>query len=263
MNIFKKRERFDRTDVPVEGPHQRTIGIVACCVALGLTCLALLWSYNRAQIESHLGEAHWRKSLKSQNLKYPVPDGYTTTTDECLVYLIIETDHPSLKTIAPRELKIFVVNKITHEARLGTIPLDMKMTVGDKSGSAAQLIEESGVKSAIKALASATSIRFSHVIVCKSFDAEALKVIAQTNPKDVFDQHTGLVASMYTDMKPEVLVELAQELTQTNFDPATSVQGELYPETSKNEKGELVQTGYQVLDKAKFNVGLGLIRPGR
>ena len=80
---LRKRERFERTDVPEESPYRNVIGAVVCVVVLAAAALIVHFVWERVSLESRLGDVGLSDSLSAQPAS-TVTEGtsYVASTDD-------------------------------------------------------------------------------------------------------------------------------------------------------------------------------------
>ena len=67
--MFRKRERFERSDVPRENPYTNVIGLAVVAIVAVLVGIVVVTLWDRAQLESHLGDHGLNKAVKSQSVQ--------------------------------------------------------------------------------------------------------------------------------------------------------------------------------------------------
>lgn len=79
--MFRKRERFERSDVPRETPYTNVIGVVVLVVVFVALAITVMTVWNRVTLESRLGANDLTDSLSAQ-AKASAADGYVASSDE-------------------------------------------------------------------------------------------------------------------------------------------------------------------------------------
>ena len=79
--MFRKRERFERSDVPRETPYTNIIGVVVLVVVFVALAMTVMAVWNRVTLESRLGANDLTYSLSAQ-AKASAADGYVASSDE-------------------------------------------------------------------------------------------------------------------------------------------------------------------------------------
>lgn len=64
--MFRKRERFERSDVPRESPYTNVIGLAVITIVAVLVGIVVVTIWDRAQLESHLGDHGLNKAVKAR-----------------------------------------------------------------------------------------------------------------------------------------------------------------------------------------------------
>ena len=89
--MFRKRERFERSDVPRENPYTNVIGLAVIVIVAVLVGIVVVTIWDRVQLESHLGDHGLNKAVKSQSVSGN-PDGTTKSEDDFITYAVISTN---------------------------------------------------------------------------------------------------------------------------------------------------------------------------
>ena len=96
----RKRERFERTDVPEPSPRRNVIGAVVAVVAIAATVAVVMFAWNRANLESRMGDNALGDALLSQAGSAGPSEGYVDTGNEV---------HSTLLLLDPRNSLTFMV----------------------------------------------------------------------------------------------------------------------------------------------------------
>ena len=79
----RKRERFERSDVPRDTPYRNVIGGVVCVLVLAAVVAVVLFVWNRVKLESNLGDKDISDALSAQAAQAtPEAAGYVASGDE-------------------------------------------------------------------------------------------------------------------------------------------------------------------------------------
>ena len=246
---MRKRERFERTDVPEGGPYRNVIGAVVCVVALAAAALIVHFVWERVTLESRLGDVGLSDSLSSQSAS-DVTEGtsYVASADDHETVLLLTAD--DLEAGALSAVRILDVNRTQGTAVLANVPVTTRVTSGETASSVADLFAASGGSACVAPLSQATG-----AIV------EEAAAIAGTGASDLVRSASDLLSKMRTDMDATDLLALAEALSSIGTANIAVSEAPVAPETVTDEAGNAVETGLQVVDRAQLCAALGLIVP--
>ena len=235
----RKRERFDRTDVPRDSPYRNVIGAVVCVLVLCATALVVYTVWNRVKLESRLGDVDLSQAVDSQGMT-SVEDGYVASPDDIEAILLLTADTLDEKSI----------------------PLDSKMVSDDEPVTLADLYASSGSAGTVGPLAEACGLTFDHVVVATSDVLEEVSKLSGSDTASLMRSASDLLSKLKTDLDPAGLLSLAETLSKVGVENLTQFDAITSPETSQGEDGSTTETGWQVIDKTQLGVSLGTLVSG-
>lgn len=259
--MARKRERFDRTDVPKVGPYTNVIGAVVCVVVLVAVAVVVALVWNRVSLESHLGDRGLSDALEGQ-ASAVVPDGgYTASTDDVACTLLLAADSLDATGATLTSAQILSVNSTQGTATLVTVPVEVSLTAGDATTTLGELFSSQGYAACVAPLASAANVSFSHVIVTTGDVIDSAASLAGTDPGSLVRSASDLLSRMRTDLDAAGLLSLAETLSGIGVSNLATADAPLAAGTATDEAGNVVETGTQVLDSTQLDVALGTLVP--
>lgn len=259
--MFRKRERFERTDVPRESPYRNVIGVVVCVVVLAAVALTVSLVWNRVSLESRLGDTGISSSLDSVGSVAASADGYVASTDDREITLLLTTDNVDATGSTLTSVRLLSVNHTRGAA--GYINLTTDVAVPTDSGhvTLSQLFSEQGADACVAPLASVTGIAFDHVIVATGDVVEEAVALAGSDPSSLVRSASDLLSTIRTDMDAAELVSLAGDLSAVGVANITAFDAPLTADMATDESGASVATGLQTVDATQLAITLGLLVP--
>ena len=257
---LRKRERFERTDVPEASPYRNVVGAIVCVVALAATALVVSLVWQRVSLESRLGDVGLTGALSGQAAS-DVTEGtsYVASADEHETVLLLTTD--SLDGGSLSAVRILDVNRTQGTAVLANVPVATRVTSNDAAYSVADLYAASGGSACVAPLAQATGAGFDHVVVATGDVVEEAAAIAGTGASDLVRSASDLLSKIRTDMDATGLLALAEALSSVGTANISVVEAPAAPETVTDEEGNATETGLQLVDRVQLCAALGLIVP--
>lgn len=258
--MFRKRERFERTDVPGESPYRNVVGAVVCVVALALTAVIVSLVWNRVQLESNLGDTGLAGALDDVGDVAATADGLVPSTDDRELTLLLVTD--DLGTGGSlTSARILSVNHTKGTA--GFINLSTEVAVATDEGHVAlsQLFSSQGYAACVDPLAQATGIAFDHVVVSTTDFVTEAASLAGTDAAGLVRTASDLLGKIRTDMDAATLVSLAGSISQVGLDNITAFDAPVVADVSTDADGNATETGLQAVDTVGLATYLGLLVP--
>lgn len=258
--MFRKREKFDRTDVPRDSPYKNVIGAIVCVVVFAAVALAVYLVWNRVRLESRLGDADLSSAVKAQD-EAVAPAGYVASSDELETTLLLTADSLEPAGAALQSARVLVVNKTQGTAALANIPLEAKVVRDSEPSTLAELFSSAGSAACVEPLASACGLSFDHVVVATGDVIEEAAALAGSGTTNLVRSASGLLSKMRTDLDAAGLLAMAESLSSVGTANLSQVDAVLVPETAQDADGNTVETGYQLVDTAQLGVALGTLVP--
>lgn len=256
----RRRERFERSDVPRASTHRSVIAAVVCvAVFAGIAAVvALLW--NRVTLESRLGDKDLEGALASQPGQVVAEGtGYVASGDDFEVVALFTAD--GLDPVGPAltSARILAINRTQGTAACVTVPLEAKVDA-ETSATLAEAYASQGYAACVGELSSAAGVPFDHVVVATGDVIDEVRAVVGSSASDLVRQASGLLSEMRTDMDAAELLSLAEALSAAGSN-LTFSEAFLVAEAGTDEEGNPVETGAQVIERTQLGVALGLLVP--
>lgn len=255
----RKRERFERIDVPRESPYRNVIGVVVCVAVFALLAIIVSLTWNRVQLESRLGDSDLSDSLATQASTYVPDGGYVASSDEIECVLLLTADSLDATGATLASAQILSVNTTQGTAALVSVSTQVKLTVDETATTLADLYASQGYAACVAPLSTAANVSFDHVVVSTGDVLERAAALAGSDPSDLVSAASELLSQMRTDMDAETLLSLAETLSSVGVSNVASSEAVLVAETTTDEEGNVIETGYQTIDQLQLCLALGTI----
>lgn len=257
--LFKKRERFDRTDVPQVGPYTKVIGIAVCVVVLVAFAITVKVVWDRVQLETRMGVHSLSKAVKGQATPV-VPEGWTATQDDVYVVLMLAVDGKVDDATAPlTSARLLSVNRTAGTATVVNIDPATHVRSQETSVAIADLYASSGYATCARATITAAGVKVSSVIVSSGDILADAAALSGADRGNLLSVASSFLPRIRTNMNAAGLVDLAHDLGKVGIDGITVVDAPTVPETAKDDAGNVAETGAAVLDRVGLANALGLI----
>lgn len=285
--LFRKRERFERTDVPNPGPYTNVIGgAVIVVVAIALFFIVSNVA-DRVSKETRLDDNTLAKQVSNQSSMTVTDERYSISQDTFTKILILKvasaddvksgTQLQSAHILAIREHTASTddasdagddsdesedagqdTSSIT--ATLADVSTDVKVTSGSTNASLADLCSSQGAAACVLPLNSGANVKFSHVIVTTDSVLSAIQGLSGTDSSKLLEDSLDLVLKIRTDMTAKELVALGDKIAQLGgVDAIVGFEAPTTAETAQQADGATYETGYQVIDKTGLCASLGTL----
>lgn len=256
----RKRERFERSDVPVASTTRSVVGAVVCVVVLAAAALVGYLAWTRATAESRLGDHDLQDALSSQ-ASAVVPDGgYAAASDEIECVLLLTTSGFD-EGATLESARILAINTTQGTATLATLPVETGVGDAADAQTISSLYSSQGADEAVPAISSAANVSLAHVIVATEDALDEAASLAGSSASELVRSASGLLSKMKTDLDAEGLLSLAETLSSIGVANLATVDAPLVAETTTDEEGNTVETGRQIIDRVQLDLALGLLVP--
>lgn len=261
--MARKRERFERIDVPREGPYRNLIGAVVCIVVIAAVAVIVSMTWNRANLESRMGDKGLGEAISTlaQYDAAAPSSGYVETEDELHLTLLLAADSLDAQGASLTGASILSVNATQGTASLVSIPVDLSVTVNDEAMTLAELFSSQGYSSCVVPLGVACGVRFDDVVLATGDVLEEAAEVAGSGTVNLVRSASGLLSKIRTNMDAPALLSFAESLSAVGVSNITVSEAPVSAETTTNEDGEKSETGRQVVDKGQLGVALGRFIP--
>ena len=254
--MARKRERFERTDVPEPSPRRNLVGGIVAAAALVATAVIVMLAWNRASLESRMGDTSLAGALSSQAGAAGPAEGYVDAGNEIHSTLLLTSD--SLDAGGSlTDARILSVNATAGTATLVSLPTDLALTVDDQPTTLAELFSSEGYAACVVPLGSAAGIDFDNVILATGDVLEEAAQLAGSGTENLVRSASGFLSRIRTNMDAPGLLSFAEALSSIGVANLVPADAPLTAETTTDEAGTVTETGRQVLDQTQLGVTIG------
>lgn len=270
--LFRKRERFERTDVPRESPYTNIIGIVVLVVVFAALVLVVSNVATRVGKETRLGDHDLSSAVRKQSSMQLTDENYSISTANWtkILFLTVDRADSADKGCALTGARALMIREYTDTAddgsesysitaKLVNLPLDIMVTSSNKQVALTDLCASKGAAACVVPLSTAANIKFSHVVVSTDDGYSKLAEFATADPSALISKAADVLATMRTDMSPDELVALAQKAATLPADQVEVIDAPTMAETSTATDGSTVETGNTIIDKTSLCVQVGTL----
>ena len=210
--MFRKRERFARSDVPRTSMQGTIMAVVALVfVIVGIIC-GILWAQKMARRDANLEDGSLSSGVSAQASLADPAEGYVVSEDEFVNVLIFTVDDPTASAQALKGAQLLSINKAKGTGVLVNLPLDAEVTVDDAPTSLTSLFSSKGAGACVAPLSQAANVPVSHVVVATDKFWDQLDGLRAGGMKAVLSGSSELLMSIKTDMSASEALDLAQLL---------------------------------------------------
>lgn len=252
--MFRKRERFERSDVPRETPYTNVIGVVVLVVVFVALAVTVMAIWNRVNLESRLGANDLSGSLSAQS-KASAADGYTASSDELesTLFLTVTSAASDAGGTQLSDARVLTVNKTQGSAVLATIPVTAEVMSGETAMTLADLCAQAGADACVAPLSAASGVRFTHVVVATEDVLEKAAGIVGASKVNLVGEASDLLNLMRTDMDASDLLAFAETVSGIGLGNIQRTEASLVADPNQAE------AGLQAIDKTALCLSLGTI----
>lgn len=252
--MFRKRERFERSDVPRETPYTNIIGVIVLVVVFVALAMTVMAVWNRVTLESRLGANDLTYSLSAQ-AKASAADGYVASSDELesTLFLTVSSAAADASDTQLFDVRILTVNKTQGTAVLATVPVSAEVASSDTVTTLAGLCAQSGADACVAPLSAASGVRFKHVVVATEDVLEKAVQIVGTSKLSLVGEASNLLGLMRTDMDASDLLAFAETVSGVGLGNIQRTEASLVADPDQAE------AGLQAIDKTALCLTLGTI----
>ena len=258
--MARKRERFERTDVPSPSPRRNAIGAVVCVAALAVAALVVVLVWNHVSQDTNLGDVSLGDAIGQQTAAPGAGEGYVATEGvSCTLLLTADSLDEQGATLSAA--RILAVNEAQGTASLVSLPTDLALTVDGGQTTLAELFSSEGYAACVVPVASAAGVSFSNVVLATSDVLEEAASLAGQGTADLVSSASGLLSRIRTNMDATGLLSLAESLSAIGVSNLSASDAPLVAEMTTDEEGNAQETGRQVLDQTQLGLALGTLAP--
>lgn len=241
MALFRKRERFERSDVPRPSQYSTVIGIVVIVIVFAACALTFFAVKNRVELESNLGDSDLEDAVSEQSSSLASADGV-----DCTLLLVASSLDDTGATLV--SARILALNAATSQATLINLPLEAQVSSGESMLTVAECFSSNGCAGTVAPLADSCGVKVSNVIVSTSDVLDEVAAVSGSDAATLVSSASGLIGSMKTSLDTEGLLSLAHSLDSMGVANIAGLDVSLAAELAYDEEGNPYETGNQVVD---------------
>lgn len=257
--MARKRERFDRTDVPRESPRRNFVGAIVSVAALLVAAAVVAFFWWRMNLERGLEVTELEDALAYPSSASVVDGmGYAVSPDDIETTLLLEVDDIDAQTPNLVRARVLAVNHTSGTASVAGVPVTVKIDFDDPAA-LGDVCVRSGAAACAELLSEAAGVPFDHVIVSEGDVLPGIGALSGSGIIDLPTQASELVSSLRTDMSDEEVLALADDVAATGAAAADAPEVAPVPETVTDETGATTETGSWLVDGTQLALTLGLL----
>jgi len=245
--MARKRQRFQRSDVPRRGPLRVIGGLIALVAIAVLLVGGVSYLWVQANIGSNLEDSTLESGITSQAEVTP-PDGYVASSDEIVNYLIFCVADPGVGSSSLLSAQILTVNKTQGTASLAELPSAMKVVPSETAYALSSLYSGYGADITIAAVSSSLHIRFDHALIAKTSIWKQVDELDGSDMMALMQHPKGLINSVVSDMDEDELLEFVAAVNDVGVSKINRV--EVASTEEETDSGTLVNVQAAELDSA-------------
>ena len=270
--LFRKRERFERTDVPTPGPYTNVIGVAVLVVVAVALFVVVGRVADRVGKETRLEDADLSKQVGKQSSMVVTDDQYSISQDAFtkVLFLTVADASDMEKGTQVTQAQVLLLHEKPVQAEdgsettqtvasLATLPLDAKIGSGDDAATLAEYCAAHGPTACVVPLNAASNIKFTHVVVASEDVLEQVMALSGSDPSKFIKESTTLLMKLRTDMTPAELVDVGTRATGVGAENFNRVDAPLVAETTQADDGSTVETGFQIIDRTALCTSVGTL----
>lgn len=258
--MARQRERFERTDVPHDNPHRNIIAAIVLVVVFVAVGIVVSVAWRHAQAQSHLGDNSLSSSVSKTSTVSDL--GYTVSSDSFAGVLFLTTDNLDASETGGANLssaELLVYDETTATGKLVSIPTDVKVSYNGQDTTLAELFSSSGASACVSPLSTAANLPITHVIVSTSEVWDEVRSLSGAGVNSLISRASDFLSSIRTDMSSQDILDLAEKVQSAGTDGLSKVDAPVVDETTTDESGNAVSTGYRVIDQASLGLAVGTL----
>ncbi len=207
--MSRKRERFERSDVPRENPYRNLIGLVVLLVigAVGFFAFKFLWG--RVQVESRMGDVALKEVLDEQDGPTALDGNFEYIDNPIEKILFLQVDDPDAERPRLISAQLLLMDPLGETAHLFDVPTNTLVIGEDSSYAFDEYFNSFGPEAAIPLITTSYNIYGNHVIIGTEVPWESIEALDGENPLNLVGVAGPFIESMRTDLDAGELVEHA------------------------------------------------------
>jgi hypothetical protein len=217
---MRKRERYERSDVPRGGKHTTAIALVVLAVIVIGVALLVSFLWRLANQSTTLGDDSLSEGIAAQGDQATI-DGYTASTDDIECVLVLTVDDVSSDSPTLGQVQILSLDATSGTGVLVALPLDTKVTTDSGDTTVSELFASDGAGGCIAPLSEATGVPVSHVVVVESDFWDQAASLSGSSTDELMSEASDLLSQVRSDMDANQMVDLLSEARSIGIENLT------------------------------------------
>lgn len=251
--MARKRERFERSDMPHDSAHRTRWAIIALVIIAIVLVLIVRLCWALAMRDSNLGDSDLSSSLAAQSTLSAPIEGYTSSSDVFTNVLLLTVDDIYSDSPTLLSAQLLSLDATTSKGILVSLPLDSKVSNSGGETTLSALFASSGAAACVAPLAAAGNITVSHVVVATSDVWDEVGKLKGSGVQSIVSSASGIFNSIKTDMDVGTLMDLAELVQSIGVSNFTKVDAPV----SDGTLGD--GTPVKALDQIQLGVAIGAL----
>ena len=229
--MLRKRERFERSDVPRPNPLRPVISLVVIAVTFIILAIFLMASWQKANQMNNHNDSYLDNALYEQLDTRGPTDGSVKSDDEFSNVLILTVDDVNAEDRTLQGAQLLVRNITQNTATLVNLPLNTRMLAGESNVMLSNYFDYAGAAASIAPLTDAANVHVSHVILATDKLMEQLKDLKGPLVLALLSSSTNDLATMASDYRTSEMIGLADYLRGVGFENIKTIDAPYAEET--------------------------------
>ena len=239
-----RREKFDRTDVPEDGPLNTVAALVALVLVGVLTVLTVRTIWTRAHLDDRLNDAPLNSCLRDQ---YPMQLWDHTRSDkDLMVTLVLEVDG-DVNSDTLTAVKLVVINRTDGTGTIVNIPLDTRVTSEGVKYTLLTARQELGEQRFIRVLSWFTNVPADHIIVANRDVLSDIAGIKTFGPLNTITSR--LLGSIRTDMRQKTLLSFSAAIAEIGLENFQQIDVPRWHEDPAEDDVNVPEGGWEIIHR--------------
>ena len=205
----RKRERFERSDVPKDTPYRNLIGLIVLLIIGGLGYLAFKFLWGRVSIEARMGDTMIHDALDEQTGHTALSGDFSYIDNPIEKILFLQVDDPDAEHPYLISAELLLMDPIDGSAHRFDVPTNLNMNIDGSSYTVGEYFDTYGPAASIPAIFSTYNITGNHVIMGTSTPWADIEGLDGENQLKIVDVAGPFVESMRTDLEPGEVIDHA------------------------------------------------------
>lgn len=254
--MARKRERFERSDVPRENPYRNLIALAVLLAIAGIGYLLVNMLWGRVKVEAHMGDPALLEAIDEQPGPTTLEGEFSYTDNFIEKILYLQVDDANAERPQLLSAQMLLIDELAGTAHLVDVPLSVRVSMEGQTLPFGDLAASYGLETAIPLLTEAYNLFANHVIIAQEAPWVSIVELDGVQPLQVVDAAGDFVGSIRTDLDASGLVEHGALFKTLNV---LALELEQTPVTGATPEGEVPQM--VSVDLVPFGIQTGILIP--